>query len=260
MYARVRSATPAVVTGVAILATWALLSTVGVLDPDYFPSIVALGTQFVEFSTSNTFWDAVAATIYGWGASVAVAGAAALVLGIVVGSVQTLYDLVRGVIELLRPIPSVAIIPLVILLLGPTLEMKIVLATYAAFWPLLIQTIYGVRSADPVVLDTARSFGLGRVEILYRVTLPSALPYVATGLRISAAIALILCVTTEIAVGAGGLGREILLAQNSNAIAAMYALIVATGLLGLAVNELFRRVERRTMHWHTAHRTAREAQ
>jgi ABC-type nitrate/sulfonate/bicarbonate transport system permease component len=105
-----------------------------------------------------------------------------------------------------------------------------------------------------VATDTARSFGFSRAQRLLRVTLPSAVPYIATGVRISAAVALILAVTAELVIGSPGLGREINLARQGQDVELMYALILATGLLGVAVNVLFTRVERRVLHWHPSQR------
>ena len=91
------------------------------------------------------------------------------------------------------------------------------LAAFAATWPLLMQTLYGVQDVDPVATDTARSFGFSRAQRLLRVTLPSAVPYIATGVRISAAVALILAVTAELVIGSPGLGREINIARQGEA-------------------------------------------
>ena len=84
------------------------------------------------------------------------------------------------------------------------LKSEVFLAAFGAFWPLLVQTMYGVRDVDPLAIDTARSFGVGRLERLYRVTLPSAMPYIATGLRISSTVALILAFTAELFMGTPG--------------------------------------------------------
>ena len=153
-------------------------------------------------------------------------------------------------IEFLRPIPSVALIPLAVLVYGTGLESKVFLAVFASFWPLFVQTLYGVQDVDPVVTDTARSFGLGRFERIWRIRLPAAVPYIATGVRISSAVALILAVTAELVIGSAGLGRSISVAQSGGAIDVMYALIIATGMLGWLLNILATRGERRVLHWH----------
>jgi len=162
-------------------------------------------------------------------------------------------------IEFLRPVPSVALIPLAILIYGTGMETKVFLAAFAAFWQLLVQVLYGVQDVDPVATDTARSFGFSRAQRLFRVTLPSATPYIATGLRIASAVSLILVVTAELVIGAAGLGQEINLARSGGNVELMYALILATGVLGLVLNTIFVRAERYFLRWHPSQRMAREA-
>jgi ABC-type nitrate/sulfonate/bicarbonate transport system permease component len=177
----------------------------------------------------------------------------------VIGSSRLLYRASRGVIEFLRPIPSVALIPLAILIYGTGLKSKVFLASFASFWQLLVATLYGVQDVDPVATDTARSFGMSRFQRLFRVTLPSAIPYIATGVRIASAVSLILTVTAELIIGAAGLGRSINLARSGGNVELMYALILATGILGLLLNAILVRVERRVLHWHPSHRPGAEA-
>jgi ABC-type nitrate/sulfonate/bicarbonate transport system permease component len=114
--------------------------------------------------------------------------------------------------------------------------------------------LYGVQDVDPVATDTARSFGLGRFQRLYRVTLPSALPYIATGVRIASAVSLILAVTAELVIGSAGLGRSINVARSGGDVKLMYALIIATGVLGLVLNTVIVAAEKRVLRWHPAYR------
>jgi ABC-type nitrate/sulfonate/bicarbonate transport system permease component len=128
------------------------------------------------------------------------------------------------------------------------------LAAFASFWILMLQTIYGVQDVDPVASDTARSFGIPATERLLRVTMPSAMPYIATGMRVASSVALILAVTAELVIGSPGLGRSINLARSGANVQLMYALIVVTGALGWGLNAGFAWAERRTLHWHPSHR------
>ena len=105
----------------------------------------------------------------------------AVPIGIVLGSSDLAARAFRVPIEFLRPIPSAALIPLLFLTLGTNLKSEVFLAAFGAFWPLLVQTMYGVRDVDPVALDTARSFGSAGSSASTAVTLPSAVPYIATG-------------------------------------------------------------------------------
>jgi ABC-type nitrate/sulfonate/bicarbonate transport system permease component len=239
---------------ICVLALWELVVGIGLLNEDHVPSMSATVAELAELVGEGDFWSAVGSTLQGWALGLGIAAVLAIPLGILIGSSATAYRSVRFVVEFLRPIPSVALVPLAVLIYGVGLESKVFLAAFASFWPLFVQTLYGVQDVDPVTTDTARAFGLGRFERLYRVTLPSAVPYIATGLRISSAVALILAVTAEIVIGSAGLGREINVARSSGAVEVMYALIITTGLLGWLLNIATTQAERRVLHWHPSHR------
>ena len=242
-----------------VLALFEVLPRTGLLSARFFPPVSRILGALAREVGEPSFWRAVADTLQGWGLGLALAAALAVPLGIVLGSSRLLYRAARVPIEFLRPVPSVALVPLAVLIYGTGLESKVFLAAFAAFWQLLVQTIYGVQDVDPVAADTARSFGFSRLRVLVQVTLPAALPYVATGLRIASAVSLILAVTAEIVIGAPGLGRDVNLARSGGNVELMYALIIATGLLGWLLNGLFVRVERRVLHWHPSHRRVEEA-
>jgi NitT/TauT family transport system permease protein len=186
-----------------------------------------------------------------------IAAAAAILIGIVMATYKPVYDALKIIVEFLRPVPSVALIPLAILFFGLGPAMRITVISYAAFWPLLINTIYGVRAIDPLALDVARNFGITGTEALRRVTLPSALASVATGFRISASIALVVTITTELIAGNNGIGFYISQMEQANRLPEMYAGIVLTGILGYALNGLYMEIERRVVFWTPA---ARERQ
>jgi ABC-type nitrate/sulfonate/bicarbonate transport system permease component len=241
-----------------VLATFELASRAGVFSSN-FPPITEMFSALADIAVTTAFWESVWQTLQGWGLGLGIAALISIPLGIVLGASPLLYRALRGVIEFLRPIPSVALIPLAVLVYGTGLESKVFLAAFAATWPLLLQTIYGVQDVDPVATDTARSFGFSRAQRLVRVTLPSAVPYIATGIRISSSVALILAVTAEIVIGAPGLGRDVNLARQGGAFDLMYALIITTGLLGWGLNVVFTRAERRVLHWHPSQRAERVA-
>jgi ABC-type nitrate/sulfonate/bicarbonate transport system permease component len=246
-------------TVVGVLAAFDLLPRIGAVAEEHFPPISAtLGTLADQLMTSS-FWVAVGNTLEGWALGLGIAAALGIPLGVVIGSSQLLYRSTRGLIEFLRPVPSVALIPLAILVYGTGLQSKVFLAAFASFWQVIVAALYGVQDVDPVATDTARSFGFSRSQRLLRVTLPSALPYITTGLRIASAVSLILTVTAELVIGSAGLGRSITVARSGGDEQLMYALIIATGILGLAVNAIFAPAERRVLRWHPSHRVAEVA-
>jgi ABC-type nitrate/sulfonate/bicarbonate transport system permease component len=161
-------------------------------------------------------------------------------------------------IEFLRPMPSVAIIPVAVLALGIGDHMIVAVTVYASLWPILINTIDGVRHIEPTLIDTARTFRLSRRLILSRVILPAASPHIMTGLRISLSIALILVTTAEMIAGSRGLGFFILDQERSFNSANMYAGIIVVAALGYGLNRLFLLLEGMALRWRRG-MTARES-
>src|SRR5215217_7080690 len=245
---------PPLVAVACALALWELAVRAGLLSETSFPPMTETVAELFRQLGTAEFWTAVLNTLQGWALGLGLAILLAVPAGILVGSSRLAYRALRVPIEFLRPIPSVALIPLAVLVYGTGLQSKVFLATFASFWPLLIQTIYGVQDVDPVATDTARAFQLGRFERLWRITVPSAVPYIATGIRIASAVALILCVTAELVIGSAGLGREINSASSGGNVDLMYAMIIATGLLGWLLNIAATMVERRVLHWHPSQR------
>jgi ABC-type nitrate/sulfonate/bicarbonate transport system permease component len=237
-----------------VLGLWELVVRTGLISETSIPTMTAtVGELFTQLGESG-FWSAVGKTLEGWALGLGIAMALGIPLGMLIGSSRWLFRAFRVPIEFLRPIPSVALIPLAVLIYGTGLESKVFLAAFASFWPMLIQTIYGVQDVDPVATDTAKSFGLGRLARVRHITLPSAVPYIATGVRISSAVSLILVVTAELVIGSAGLGREINTARSGGNLEVMYALILATGILGWVLNMVMTAGERRVLRWHPSQR------
>jgi ABC-type nitrate/sulfonate/bicarbonate transport system permease component len=237
-----------------VLVVLEVCSRTGVLPRESFPPVSEIWSSFFGLVTDSPMWVEVSRTMRGWAVGLLIAVVLAVPLGMLLGASRLAFQMSRLIIEFLRPVPSVALIPLAVLVFGTDQDMKVFLIVFACFWPILFQAIYGVQDVDPVATDTARSYGLPLLARFTRVTLPSAAPYIATGLRIASAIALILALTAELVVGAPGLGRAIVVSQVSGQIPQMYALILATGLLGWLLNSVFQAVERRLLRWHPSHR------
>ncbi|MGP9033774.1 ABC transporter permease [Glutamicibacter mysorens] len=254
--ARTGSAVPNAVWGLigiaVFLGIWELLPALGIVQAAYLPPASEVLATLVLDLTLTAFWVAVGETLLAWFIGLLAAVLLALVLGLVIGMSPFLRRATNSTIEFLRPIPSVALIPLAVLLFGTKIESSLMLIIYACFWQVLIQVLYGVADVDNVAMQTARSYGFSRFQRIRDVIFPTMLPYLMTGIRLGAAVALILAITAELIIGSPGLGKEIQLAQSGGAIAGMYALIVATGLLGVVINLCMRVVEKRVLSWHAS--------
>lgn len=252
---RVRAAGLGAAGVLGVVAVLELTVRVGLLPEAWFPPPSAIVPAALGLVGSGELFGPVGQTLQGWAVGILAATAVAVPLGVLIGSLEIAHRLSRFMLEFLRPIPPVALIPAAVLIFGSDLEMKVFLIAFGTFWPVLLQTVYGVHDVDPTARDTARSYGLGRRAVLRRITLPSALPYIATGLRIASAIGLILAVTSEIVVGVPGIGVRITEAQAAGgAEDVMYAWILAAGLLGWALNGALQAAERRVLHWHPSFR------
>lgn len=208
-------------------------------------------------AVSGQFLGDVAATVGAWALGLAIAVAVAVPAGVVLGSLPGVRAATRAMVEFLRPIPSVALIVLVGLILGPGLRMNVTLIVYAAIWPVLFNTIYGLDDVDPVARETLRAFGFGRLGVITLVDLPSASPFIATGIRLASSIAIILNISTGYLTGrisGNGIGAFI---AEANTGAGNTSLVLAAalwaGLLGLAANAVLVWGERRVLRWHHSH-------
>ena len=236
------------------LVLWQVVSKTGLISEQNLPAMTTTVDRLWELMHTSDFWIAVLQTTRGWALGLLLATVLAVPLGIFLGSNEFVNRAFRVPIEFLRPIPSAALIPVLFLTLGTTLQSEVFLAAFGAFWPLLIQTIYGVRDVDPLALDTGRSFGVGKFARLWRITLPSAVPYIFTGLRISSQVSLILAFTAELFMGVPGLGQEVNYASSFGLTVDLYAYALATGILGVAIHLAMSALERRALRWHPSQR------
>lgn len=239
---------------VLALTGWQVSSATGLLPSDTIPSMLTVVSALGDLVGDTVFWADLQNTVMTWVWGCVLTCAIALPVGLAIGTSRFVDDSTRLLVEFLKPIPPIALIPLGLLLWGPSPTMKLTLVTFGALWPLLIQVVYGVRSVDRVALAMARSYRLGRMQTLTRVVVPGISPYVLTGLRVAASIALIVTIVVEMVGGVPGVGQAIVQAQNAGALPRMYALIVVTGLLGVFVNGAFQVTERRLLRWHPSHR------
>jgi ABC-type nitrate/sulfonate/bicarbonate transport system permease component len=215
----------------------------------YIPPMHQVIVSLVQVIASGEIARHILTTLMRFLTGYLIAAVVAVSLGIMLGYFPFGHSLLETSIEFLRPMPSVAIIPVAILLLGIGDGMIVAVMVYASMWPILINTIDGVKHIDPVLVQTGRIFGLGPWRLLRSVILPAASPYIVTGLRISLAIALILVTTAEMIAGGKGLGFFILDEERSLRNSHMYGGITVVSLLGYLLNRLFLLAEARVMRW-----------
>ncbi|WP_219462939.1 ABC transporter permease [Nonomuraea rhizosphaerae] len=216
-----------------------------------FPTPTTILYEAVLLPADGEFLQGALTTLTNWALGLLIAAALAVPAGILLGALTPLERTVRPLLEFLRPIPSVAIIPLAILLIPVDGLMKVSVVVYAAAWPIIINTLYGMHDVDPLAKDSLRTFGFGHLAVLRRVSLPSAAPFIATGVRIAAGIALIVAVSAELfAGGLSGLGVFVVQAGSGNRVDLVMAATLWAGGLGLIVNVGLQAAERHLFRWH----------
>jgi ABC-type nitrate/sulfonate/bicarbonate transport system permease component len=181
---------------------------------------------------------------YAIGASVGVA------VGVSMGSSRRVMQALEPLVELLRATPAIALVPALIVILGVGDRMRIAVIAFGVVFPVLVNSMDGVRAAPPELHETASLLRLGRAERILRVDLPAALPSIFAGLRVAGSIGLVMVVVSEFVGGGDGIGHWILVEQQQFDIPAMYAGILCLGLLGFVLNGVFVLVERRALSWH----------
>jgi ABC-type nitrate/sulfonate/bicarbonate transport system permease component len=234
-----------------LAASWEGVVRSGIVQADAWPALSAVGAVFLDRAGFIDLWRELAVSVQHMLQGFALGSALGLMLGVLLGASRPMFRLLEPTLEILRVIPLPALIPPSLLLLGGGAEMKISLCAIATFFPVLLNTLHGVRSVDQALIETANTFGVPRTRLVIRVTLPAALPMVAAGLRIALASALITTVVTEMIAGGGGIGLYIVTMQNAARMPEVYAALILLSLVGYALNRTLLALEHRAMPWYT---------
>ncbi|HEV7415784.1 MAG TPA: ABC transporter permease [Tianweitania sediminis] len=238
-------------TGFLVAAAgWELVRATGLIDPRSLPSLGAImQSMLVDLAGSDGLLFPVLATLRTWSIGLAVAALLGSAIGIVLALSPIVETITRPIIEFLRPIPSVALIPVALLVLGIGFSMHLFMIVFAAIWPVIFSAKAGVEDVDPRQLETGRVFGLSRAARVYRLVLPAALPSIATGIRTASAIALVLTITVEMLVGRHGIGSFLENMRLNGLVTEMWSAIILTGIVGYLVNVLFLMLEKHFIPW-----------
>ena len=225
------------ITVLAFCLIWQLLSYSGFVKPDiYLPPFSTVLAITVKSIWSDNLLFHIAITLYRAISGLIIALCLAIPFGILMGYYRKVHDAGKIMIELLRPLPPIALIPVGILFLGLYDQMKISVIAFGCFWPILVNTIAGVQQISVDMLDVAKVFRLSRKKILYEVVFRSALPYILAGIRVALSIALIVSVAADMLVGSDGIGFFIVDAERSFKFGDMYAGLLALAVVGYFLN------------------------
>jgi sulfonate transport system permease protein len=234
---------------VVFLLVWQLASEFDLVDSSVIPPFTAVFAAMVEGFVGGKLFDNMLVSLGRSGLAFGLAVGLAIPLGLLMGSFRRFEELVDSLLQLFRQTAALAIYPIFILLLGLGETSKIAIIWWAAFFPVLLNTISGVKLVDRKLIEMARVFGASRADVFRRVVLPAATPAIFVGLRLSATISLLLLVAAEMIGAKKGLGFLIINSQYNFEIPMMFAAIVLLALIGLAVNAVLLVAQKFLCRW-----------
>lgn len=237
-----------------LLGLWWFISA-GSQSP-FFPPLQTIAEAFVRNWLFDRLPSDVLPSLWRLLAGYGIALAAAMAIGLALGMWPLARRAFEPVLEYLRALPAIVLLPLFIVVLGVGAATKIAMIAFGAFWPVLLNTIEGVRATEPVLLDAARSSRLGWWQRVRLILLPGTTPYIFAGARTALAISFILMVTSEMMAATDGIGYFVLQSQSTFAVADMWSGIILLGILGYLLNGAFLFVQRRALRWHEGYRSA----
>jgi ABC-type nitrate/sulfonate/bicarbonate transport system permease component len=239
---------------IILFALWFVLSNGS--ENFYAPPLKTILRAFADTWTPDRLRTDVVPSIWRLAAGYALAAVIGIALGVAIGLNRRLRATLEPVLEFFRAVPPPVLVPVIMLFAGIGNGMKIIVIVSGCVWPILLNTVEGVRAVDSVQVDTARAYGITGPARISRVVLPAASPQIAAGLRQALSIAIILMVISEMFAASNGLGFTIVQFQRSFAIPEMWSGIILLGLLGFALSLLFRLAERRALRWYDGLREA----
>jgi ABC-type nitrate/sulfonate/bicarbonate transport system permease component len=238
-----------------LLAGWQLWTASA--HDQKFPRLSTILVEFRHLWLFSEFGTHVVPSLERIGLGFAIAVAAGIALGIPLGLSSWARLWAMPHIEYWRAMPPPALLPISIVLLHSIGNVqKVSFIAFFCFFPILLNTIDGVRGIDPTLTETARSYGVRGLERIRRIVLPAALPQIAAGMRNSLSLAVIVMVLAEYFSSTSGVGYVLLISKNTFQLAPMWATILLIGLLGYLLNLLFVLAERRLLAWHRGWRAA----
>jgi ABC-type nitrate/sulfonate/bicarbonate transport system permease component len=216
----------------------------------YFPPLSSILDQFWTLWTGERFAHDVVPSLFRLGLGYALAGCVGIALGIIVGLNRRIGEFLEPTLEFLRAIPPSVLVPIFMIVAGLGTTMKVLVIVSGSVWPILLNTIEGVRTRDEVMEDVVCAYRIRPWMRLVHFVLPAASPLIFAGLRQALSIAIILMVISEMFAASDGIGFSVVQFQRSFAIPEMWSGIIVLGLIGICLSSLFRFVERHVLAWH----------
>ncbi|WP_421730241.1 ABC transporter permease [Brevundimonas sp.] len=231
-------------------AAWELGSRYGLIQSQTLPSVSQIITEWVANLKSGALGEQLVVTLRHMGFGYVIGSTIGILVGLAMGQSKRLWRLLEPLVEIARPVPLSALIPLLILFLGIDDPLKITVVSIGAFFPVFMNTFAGVRSVSRTMRDTGATFGLSPLQATLQIVLPAAAPMIFVGLRYALTVGLVIALVSEMIAGNDGMGYFVIRAQQNLSVVQLFSGVFTLAFLGYALNFVFLIVERIVLPWH----------
>jgi ABC-type nitrate/sulfonate/bicarbonate transport system permease component len=238
-----------IVSPIALLALWQVMSWLALIDPRFLPSPLSIAGAAYDLSINGELLRDIGVSLERLALGFVLGAVPGIVIGLIMGMSRWIRAVLDPIVAAAFPIPKISLLPLIMLYFGIGEASKVVLVALGVVFLLLINTMAGVANLDPVYFDVARNFGASRRKLLMRVVIPGTLPLIFVGLRLGIGVSLIVVVSAEFVAAQSGIGYLIWSSWETMRVENMFVGIIVITILGAATTVILREIERRAMPW-----------
>lgn len=248
---------PKIIALASVFIFWQLITMTPWVSTDTLPNPIMVGQAFLGLFASPDFWLALWQTVRTWAVGVFTCAIIGIPLGLILGVSRRATQSTAWFIDFFRTIPTIALLPVALLLFGANLSMQVTMIVLSAVWPLLIQSMYAAKQVEPLLKWVFRVFRMGTTDKLTYLWAPSVALFVSTGMRLAATMALLMTVASEYLGGAPGLGLNLSNSELAFQRPEVFAYAITAGCLGLLINLLIVFFQKKLLWWHPVIREGR---
>ncbi|HJC46864.1 MAG TPA: ABC transporter permease [Candidatus Lachnoclostridium pullistercoris] len=233
----------AIVFPILVLLFWQYASTHGLLKASLVPAPLTIIKTFISYLESGKLWMNLSVSFGRVACGYVIGAVAGVIVGFLMGLFKPVSAALSGIVSVLRPIPTIALVPIVILLAGIGFFSKVVIIAFGSFWPVLLNTIHGIQSVDGKLLEVAYTYRIPTMKTIWRIIVPSSIPAILTGLRLGMSSAWMSVVAAEMIASSTGIGYLITLSRETANARVMYMCVLVIGFIGLVIDKGLTRLE-----------------
>jgi NitT/TauT family transport system permease protein len=235
---------------VVFLIAWEVSARLELLSvPAFFPPVSKIVVALADEAVSGALWTNLLISLRRALIGFALGLLVAIPLGLSIGWFRFFGDLINPLLQVFRNLPTLALLPVFVMFFGIGEFSKVMVILWGVLWYTLLNTISGVRAVDPQLIKAARSMGTGSLRLFGAVVLPAALPFIFTGIRISATVSILILIAAEMLGASSGLGYAMFFYQGNFLIPQMFAYIIVMAIIGTVLNFILEHVEKRAFRW-----------